>query len=270
MKRVASFLLCCAALATGTRAQTPAPCCSVTAVDAATGIVSARVNATGATFQFKVANATLLKGLRVGQGVYANLGANQVSLDGKSSCCTIISTGNATLLRPPGTIPIPTGAAAPGATSSPATPCCTVSAVSAQNLITAQTTTGTYFVFSLNAIPLIPSTRPSTIRVGQKVFADFTTKQVSLDGASPVGAIQYLCGLPPPNQVCPPTAATCRTATASGGAGCPSSTYSTSTPATCKPGYFGPNCAPCSGNCNPPNGTCSDGIAGSGVCTKNN
>jgi hypothetical protein len=220
------------------------------------------VNATGGVFQFRVTNANLLNGLRVGQGVYANFGAKQVSLDGKSPCCTIAGTADPALLRPPVTNLRPAGTPPPVTTSAQFSPCCSVTAVSAQNLITAQNATGAPFVFSLNA----PGA--ATMQVGQKVYANFTTSQVSLDGVSSAGAIKYLCGVPSANQVCPAGAATCRSAESNGNPGCPNGTYVTSTPATCKPGYYGPACAPCSSSCKPPNGTCSDGITGNGACQR--
>ena len=101
MRWLTGLFLVCAALLAGARAQAQAACCSITAIDAKTEVVTAKVNASGAEFQFRVANANLLKGLRVGQGVYANLTAKQLSLDGKSACCTIVSTPAAAPLRPP-------------------------------------------------------------------------------------------------------------------------------------------------------------------------
>lgn len=190
------LFLVCAALAAGAHAQAQAPCCSITAIDAKTEVVTAKVNASGAEFQFRVTNANLVKGLRVGQGVYANLTAKQVSLDGKSACCTIMSTPTAAPLRPPVTASIPAGAALSGTG-----PCCSVTAVSYPSLITAQTSGGAYFTFSLNADPLLPLLHVS-VSVNQKVYANFTTKQVSLDGTSAVGTIKYLCPVPQ-NQPCP-------------------------------------------------------------------
>ena len=65
------------------------PCCSVTAVDARTGTVTAKETATGRIFEFQVGNAKLLAGVKAGTPVYANFSAKQVSLDGQSPCCTI-------------------------------------------------------------------------------------------------------------------------------------------------------------------------------------
>lgn len=73
-------------------AQPPAtPCCGIIAIDAATGVVSAKVTADGKLFQFKVTNRRILTSLRVGQRVFANFSARQVSLDGRAACCTITS-----------------------------------------------------------------------------------------------------------------------------------------------------------------------------------
>jgi hypothetical protein len=68
-----------------------APCCGITTIDPSTGIVTAKVNATGNTFQFKVTDPRTLASLKVGQGVYANFAGKQASLDGRSACCTITS-----------------------------------------------------------------------------------------------------------------------------------------------------------------------------------
>jgi hypothetical protein len=67
------------------------PCCNITAIYTSTGVVTAKENATSRTFEFRVTNAALLKSLKVGQGVYANFRAKQVSLDGKTACCQITS-----------------------------------------------------------------------------------------------------------------------------------------------------------------------------------
>src|SRR2546426_530740 len=101
------------------KAQAPA-CCSITSVDARAGLVSAKVNATGQSFQFKPNSAALLSSLRVGEGVYANFSSRQVSLDGKTICCTIVAVGPAPPSQPPiakppsspqsGPLPKPTGA----------------------------------------------------------------------------------------------------------------------------------------------------------------
>jgi hypothetical protein len=82
-----------------------APCCSITAINAHNGTVSANVNSTGAPFLFKVTDGSGLSRFRVGQGVYANFSTNQVSLDGKNPCCTIISRSQTPVTPQPRPIP---------------------------------------------------------------------------------------------------------------------------------------------------------------------
>jgi hypothetical protein len=94
------------------------PCCTITAVDSRTGLVTGKENASGRMFQFQAGNAGLLKLLRPGTPVYANFTAKQVSLDGRNSCCQIVgvSAGAATDATPvaPRTA-VPATAAAPTA-----------------------------------------------------------------------------------------------------------------------------------------------------------
>jgi hypothetical protein len=54
--------------------------------------VTARVKSSGQAFQFRVTDAALLKSVRVGQGVYANLKTGQVSVNGIQPCCNVISS----------------------------------------------------------------------------------------------------------------------------------------------------------------------------------
>lgn len=44
------------------------PCCAITGIDAARGMVTAADNATGRSFQFEVVGAAVLHGLEIGQG----------------------------------------------------------------------------------------------------------------------------------------------------------------------------------------------------------
>ncbi|MGH7582016.1 MAG: hypothetical protein ACREL5_02170 [Gemmatimonadales bacterium] len=87
------FLMVGAALviAAPAAAQVTPPCCSITAIQTVTGVVSAKVKATGDTFAFKVTNRRTLTALKVGQSVYANFTTHQVSIDGRSACCTVTS-----------------------------------------------------------------------------------------------------------------------------------------------------------------------------------
>lgn len=67
------------------------PCCEVVGINARTGVVTAKVNATGQQFAFRLNNTSQINSVRVGQGVYANLAARQVSLDGRTPSGTITS-----------------------------------------------------------------------------------------------------------------------------------------------------------------------------------
>lgn len=115
-------------LAAPASAQRPAPpCCGIIAIDAAAGIVTARVTANGNVFQFKVADSRTLATLKVGQAVYANFAGKQVSLDGRATCCAIISGPAApAAARPPAPAaraPVaPPPAAAPAAAPPPPPP----------------------------------------------------------------------------------------------------------------------------------------------------
>lgn len=236
------------------RAQTQSACCAITAINTGTGVVTGKVNASGQTFTFELQNRSQIAALKVGQPIYANLSSKQVSLDGKATSGTILN-----ISAPPAATATP--ATSPAARTAP--PCCIVTALNAQNLVTAKTDTGTFFVFSpvATGLGLMP-----VILVGQKVYANFTTNQVSIDGVSPVGAIKYLC-TPPPNQTCPPSAANCKmTSVGLTTPGCSVVTYQTAVPLSCKPGYYGPQCTACS--CSP-DGTlrCNDGVANNGACS---
>ena len=88
--RLTMLLVATIVAATPARAQTP-PCCSITAIQSRTGVVAGRVNANGSTFEFKVTNAALLTSLKVGRAIYVNFTTRQVSIDGRSACCTVSS-----------------------------------------------------------------------------------------------------------------------------------------------------------------------------------
>ena len=129
MKRLSvyGFLL----LGMSLQVQAANPCCSVTGIDARTGVVLAKENATGRAFQFKASNASLLRELRLGAPVYANFNAKQVSLDGRSACCAIIDAAVAASLAAPMSAqvaavsappPAPAANASAAAVSAPATP----------------------------------------------------------------------------------------------------------------------------------------------------
>ena len=90
-------LLAVAALAL--RAEAATPCCGITAINTKTGVVTAKVLATGKTFQFKVDQlgpidgAKLLNSLKVGQQIYADFKTHKVSVNGLAPCCNISRMG---------------------------------------------------------------------------------------------------------------------------------------------------------------------------------
>lgn len=69
------------------------PCCSITALDARTQMVTARETRTGRTLQFKVADTRTFSVLKVGQVVHADFTTMRVSLnpDGAEPCCGIVN-----------------------------------------------------------------------------------------------------------------------------------------------------------------------------------
>jgi hypothetical protein len=107
---VTAVLMFLAATAMFLLAQVQTPAASITAVNPQTGVVTAKVNATGQAFQFTLNNRSQTSQLRVGQGVYANLTARQVSLDGRSIAGTVTNVASAN------------GQAAGGAQPAPAAP----------------------------------------------------------------------------------------------------------------------------------------------------
>lgn len=84
---------CCNIVTISLAGTAPAPCCSISAIHTASGIVTGYEKATGRKFQFKVIDTKLLFGLRVGQPVYANFKTMRVSVrsDGSTPCCPIVS-----------------------------------------------------------------------------------------------------------------------------------------------------------------------------------
>ena len=77
-----------AALPSAGAALPSAPCCSITAVNKTTGIVTAREKSGSRTIEIKATPAQL-QSLRVGQDIFANLETKKASLDGKTICCDL-------------------------------------------------------------------------------------------------------------------------------------------------------------------------------------
>lgn len=74
----------------GGAAASAAPCCGITNINAAAGVVTARDLKSGRVFRFQVNDAALLKSMRVGQQVYADFTNNKVRIHGAQPCCAII------------------------------------------------------------------------------------------------------------------------------------------------------------------------------------
>jgi hypothetical protein len=182
------------------------PCCVITGVNMQTNIVAAKENATGRIFSFQATNANLLKSFKVGQGVYANFATHQVSVDGIQPCCSIISqapTAGGTSLA------AATAAAKAGGQVNPAVPCCNITGVNMETGIVAakENTTGQMFSFKVSNANLLNS-----LKIGQGVYANFATKQVSLNGAQPCCSIVSLAAASaqgtaplPPTSMAPPS-----------------------------------------------------------------
>jgi hypothetical protein len=189
LARLALFVPC---------AHAAPPCCSITAINQQTGIATAKVDASGQVFEFKVTSSALLHSLKDGEPVYANFTSRQVSLDGKTICGTIVAIGPATspqgpMAKPsappqPGTAPKPPSSPQPSATpqSAPASPtsasnsaCCSIIStnVSTRLVEAKQGTSGPGFEFSVpKSIPI------QNLHVGESVWANFNARKVSLDG----------------------------------------------------------------------------------------
>jgi Cu/Ag efflux protein CusF len=142
------------------------PCCAITAIDAARGLVTARDASSGQTFQFEVDSRRLLAGLKVGQKVYADFATKKVSIYQGDPCCQIISLSD-------------TGA---GGLPAPdyGTPCCDVIALdAAQGLATVRdTTTARTMQFRADATDL------RTLKVGDRLAADMAGGKVFSVGAA--------------------------------------------------------------------------------------
>jgi hypothetical protein len=156
-------------------------CCSITAVNEQTGIVTAKVNATGQTFQFKVTDASLLDSLSVGQGIYANFKTHEVSMDGRTPAGSIVSIGQVNRAKPitPVDAAKPSGPAR--STSSPNPACCSITGINAAARLVAakENSNAQGFEFSVpRSIPI------QNLHVGGEVWANFKARKVSLDGKS--------------------------------------------------------------------------------------
>ncbi len=182
-------------LAFALNARAVDPCCSITAINTKTGIVTARVNSTGQTFQFAVKNAATLRSLKIGQAIFANFTAKQASLDGRTASFPIVNFSPVDSARAGGNSFSPVDGAR--ATVNPFSPvdsaksaakpvaCCTIVSFSPVDSMVMARETATGRTFQFKAAPSVLK----TLKVGQAVFANFGTHQVSFDGVNPSGQI---------------------------------------------------------------------------------
>ena len=167
----------------------PNPCCAIVAVDAATGIATAKITADGRVFQFKAKNPAITT-LQLGQSVYANFAKNQVSVDGRTVCCVMTSGPQSATAAADATTPAPQPTPAPAASvAPPSSPerapavrpgaCCGIVGVDANTgIVTAKVNaSGNVFGFKPSNPAVLASLQP-----GQAVYVNFTSHQVSLDG----------------------------------------------------------------------------------------
>jgi len=82
-----SMLLVCGLALAAAEAYSGEPCCTITSVNAKSGLVKARALDGSRTFQFTVKDKSALSQLRAGQPVYADFGTRQVSINEGNPCC---------------------------------------------------------------------------------------------------------------------------------------------------------------------------------------
>jgi hypothetical protein len=56
------------------------PCCSITAIDMKTGIVTAKNTATGGTFKFRLGNAAQIRNIKIGDQVSTDFQTREVTV----------------------------------------------------------------------------------------------------------------------------------------------------------------------------------------------
>jgi Cu/Ag efflux protein CusF len=149
----------------GIKSSDATPCCAIVTIDFVKKIAAARDKA-GKVFEFTVPDGAVLKGLRVGQSVSADFKTGKVTVHYGEPCCNIV--------RP----------AEPAAKVDlkPLEPCCGITAIDqATGVATAkETATGRVFRFEVRDAALLKS-----LKIGQKIFADFGSSKVRIHGSEP-------------------------------------------------------------------------------------
>jgi hypothetical protein len=85
------FFTCVIGVSMGSSQTIVKPSGQIVAIDLAKHLVTARDVPTGRTFEFTLQNTAIVNSLKVGQGVYANFVAKQVSLDGRTVAGQIVN-----------------------------------------------------------------------------------------------------------------------------------------------------------------------------------
>ena len=174
--KIAFSIVALAVAIAATAGAQATPCCAIVSIDARTGLIAAKVNASGQTFQFKVGSPLMTRTLRVGQAIYANFSTNQVSLDGRTQCCAIVQSPKGGLA-----VRVPGGAKAPASSSG-------VDIAAANNLL-AHLPTVTYG----EPIPVSSKrSAPSVARVERRVI---TARVAGRDQSAEVLHIRGLDGI---------------------------------------------------------------------------
>lgn len=209
-----SLTLCAMSFAVGAAPQLPSkatgpaanpktakpvgPCCEIISIDAATGVVTAKVKSTGQSFQFKVGEKALLNSLKVGQGVFTNFQTQQVSVDGIKPCGQITSGPGPQSQMPIAKTPTqrednksasPEQSELPSGTSGATQACCGITGIDATKNVASATEkrTGRSFQFKASSPAAMRS-----LKVGESIYANFRSMQVSLDGKTVFGTILRL------------------------------------------------------------------------------
>lgn len=162
------------------------PCCTITAFDRRTGLVTASDPGSGQSFQF-IAAPSQRRSLEVGQKVWANFETQKVAVDNAAPCCSMVNvtpatTGAAGVQRQ--VKPAEPAGAAGGVQRQvrPSEPCCGITSVNTKTgLVTAtDKTSGRVFQFQVTDAALI-----RTLKTGQSVAADFGAGKVTIHGGAP-------------------------------------------------------------------------------------
>lgn len=147
------------------RKLSAAPCCEITAIDL-NGVITAHEPTNGRTFKFTVANRALLKGIKVGDKVYADFATGKIGIRPGEPCCTIAADLKSQVEH--------------GA------PCCEITKIDPVTgiIVAHEPTNGRVFQFTVANRALLKG-----IKVGDRVYADFATGRVALHALDPCCAI---------------------------------------------------------------------------------